>query len=337
MSKLVGLLLFLMVLLVPVSAQMEITHLEAVLAPHDIEYIVDTGDEVNTTLYREALQNGMPIVYYGENVDLFHGLHNFSLTLTGETDNSTKNVALGGLVYGTDHGSIEHSLVIKDYSYESNHIKRVNQWVFDTLEYPLTSFPISAVRTELEYQEPYGVLETLTEIIQIDDTSSEFDWYDVTVSQTLIPGANSSGSDWEWEWLTYTMNGSRGESNVFLSDYDSPPSNELPTGLFSFLWRILNFNPRDLLPWFYPPPVMVEGVDMSDFSRELFNIRYQAPDRYQKANEPLEVRHHYVLRVREGEPPRFWQQSQVKYVKGNVIAAPSFYSTLLGEGYLELR
>jgi hypothetical protein len=337
LSKLVG--LFLMVLLVPVLAQStgEIPQIEIYPEIVDIACTINSDSEFNSTKNQEILNYGIPVIYYGENAELFNELYNFSLTLTGETDNSTNNVVLGGLVYGTDHGSIEHSLVIKDYSYESNHIKRVNQWVFDTLEYPLTSFPVTAVRTELEYQEPYGVLETLTEIIQIDDTSSEFDWYDVTVSQTLTPGANSSGSDWEWEWLTYTMNGSRGESNVFLSDYDQPPSGDLPTGLFSFLWRILNFNPRDLLPWFYPPPVMVEGVDMSDFSRELFNIRYQAPDRYQKANEPLEVRHHYVLRVREGEPPRFWQQSQVKYVKGNVIAAPPFYSTLLGEGYLELR
>ena len=323
-----------MVLIVHVSAQVEI---EAALVPHDIEYIVDTSNEVNATLYREAIHGGMPIVYYGENVDLFHELHNFSLTLTGETDYSTNNVVLGGLVYDTDHGPIEHSLVIKDYSYDSNHIERVNQWVLDTLGYPLISFPVTAVRTELEYQEPYGVLETMTEIIKVNDTSSEFDWYDVTVSQTLTPGANSSGSDWVWEWLTYTMNGSMVESNVFLSDYDSPPSVELPKGLFSFLWRILNFDPRDLLPWLYPPPERVEGVDMSDFSRELFYIRYQAPDRYQKANEPLEVRHHYVLRVGEGEPPRFWQQSQVKYVKGNVIAAPPYFSQLMHEGYLELR
>jgi len=326
-----------MVLLVPVSAQVEITHLEAVLVPHDVEYIVDTDNEVNATMYREAIQDGMPIVFYGENVDLFHELHNFTLTLTGETDNSTKNVVLGGLVSDTDHGFIEHSLVIKDYSYDLNYIKRVNQWVFDTLGYPLTSFPVIAVRTELEFQEPYGVLETLTEIIKIDDTSSEFDWYDVTVSQTLTPGANSSGSDWEWEWLSYSMNGSMVQSNVFLSDYDQPPSGDLPTGLFSFLWRLLNFNLKKLFPLIYVPEVEVEGIDMSDFSGDLFVVQYRAPDEFQRSNEPLSVRHHYVLRVVEGESPKFWQQSQVKYVKGNVIAAPSYFSPLMHEGYLELR
>ena len=111
----------------------------------------------------------------------------------------------------------------------------------------------------------------------------------------------------------------------------------MPTGLFSFLWRVLNFNLKKLFPWIYVPELKVEGVDMSDFSRELFKVQYRAPDGFQKSDEQLSVRHHYVLRVEEGESPRFWQQSQVKYVKDNVIAGAPYFSPLLSEGYLELR
>jgi hypothetical protein len=81
----------------------------------------------------------------------------------------------------------------------------------------------------------------------------------------------------------------------------------------------------------------VEGVDQSDFSLETFTVRYQAPDGYKKSNEQLRVRHHYVLRVSDGVKPRFWQQTQVRYEKAGVIAAPPFYSPLMHEGYLELR
>ena len=132
------------------------------------------------------------------------------------------------------------------------------------------------------------------------------------------------------------MNGSTIDSNVFLSDYDQPPNDELPTGLFSFLWRVLNFNFKKLLPWLYVPELEVEGVDMSDFSRELFKVQYRAPDGFQRSDEPLSVRHHYVLRVEEGESPRFWQGTQVKYMRGSVIAGVPYYSPLMGEGYLIL-
>jgi hypothetical protein len=76
---------------------------------------------------------------------------------------------------------------------------------------------------------------------------------------------------------------------------------------------------------------------MSDFNQETFTVRYQAPLGYQKSDEALETRHHYVLRVEDGEKPSFWQQSQVKYVRDGVIAAPPYYSQLLHEGYLGLR
>jgi len=292
LSKRLGLLLFILVLLVPVSAQV--------------------SDEV---------------------LDISPTPVSLGFSLKGESDNTTVRVVNGAWV----GGSTEHSLVIKDYSFHPDHEETAIQWLNEARDFSENSFKVLAIRTEIEYHEPYGLLESKTELVKVNDTSSEFDWYDVTVTQTLTPGANTSGSDWEWGWLTYTMNGSKGDSNVFLSDYDAPPSNELPTGLFSFLWRILNFHPRDFFPWFYQSELDVEGVDMSDFSLETFTVRYQAPLGYQKADEPLEMRHHYVLRVGDGEKPKFWQQTQVKYVRVGTIAAPPYFTPLMHEGYLELR
>ena len=275
---------------------------------------------VNVQAFDEGLEIGLTPV-------------DLAFSLKGETDNSTRLVFEGAWI----GSSTEHSLVIKDYTFLPDHEETANRWLNEARDFSETSYQVLGVRTEIEYFEPYGVLETKTELVMVNDTSSEFDWYDITVTQTLIPGANTSGSDWEWGWLTYTMNGSKGDSNGFLSDYDSPPSNELPTGIFSFLWRILNFHPRDFFPWFYQNELDVEGIDMSDFSLETFSVRYQAPNGYQQADEPLETRHHYVLRVGEGVKPKFWQQTQVKYVRAGVIAAPPYYSPLLHEGYLELR
>jgi hypothetical protein len=292
LSKQLGLLLFILVLLVPVHAQVSDETLNITTVPVDL-----------------------------------------SFSLKGETDNSTRNVVEGAWV----EDSTEHSLFIKDYTFIPDHEETALSWLNEANGFSETKYQVLAIRTEIEYHEPYGVLETKTELLKVNDTSSEFDWYDVTVTQTLTPGANTSGSNWEWGWFTYTMNGSKRDSNVFLSDYDAPPSNELPTGLFSFLWRILNFHPRDFFPWFYQNELDVEGVDMSDFSLETFTVRYQAPNGYKKANEPLEMRHHYVIRVGDGEKPKFWQQTQVKYVRTGVIASPPYYSPLMHEGYLELR
>ena len=315
----------------PVSAQS--TEETPIDFGHELtEFELFSENGVNITFSEDwlSLIDGSPVVYYE---DVLNDLIFLRLSLKGETDNSTMIVVNGVIL----QESQEYSLVIKDYSPQPHHNATIDRWIEDVRSQESTSYNVMAIRTEIEYHEPYGTLDTTTELVKVNDTSSEFDWYDVTVSQTLIPGANTSGSDWEWGWLTYTMNGSKGDSNVFLSDYDAPPSNELPRGLFTFLWRILNFHPRDFFPWLYPEELGVEGIDMSDFSLEAFTVRYQAPDGYQRAGEPLETRHHYVLRVADGENPRFWQQTQVKYVKAGVIAAPPYFAPLMHEGFLELR
>jgi len=303
----------------------------------EIAFLVDSKNVINATRWKGALNEGTPVIVYGNNTDQFKKVYNSSLTLTGDTDNTTNIVAVGVWLQGSGEQTVEHSIIVKDYEFRAANLQSVYKWLDETLEYGDSSLILAGTRTEVEYQEPYGILEGRVELLKVNDTSDEYDWYDVTVNQELTPGSNSSGSDWEWNWLTYTMNGSTVDSNVFLSDYDQPPSGELPTGLFSFLWRILNFNVRRLFPWLYAPEVEVEGVDMSDFSRELFMVQYRAPDGFQRSDEPLRVRHHYVLRVEDGEPPRFWQGAQVTYMRGSVIAGVPFYSPLMGEGYLELR
>lgn len=285
----------------------------------------------------DALHDGEIMVFYGNASDQIHSIHSLSLTLSGETDNTTKAVANGVWLQESQGSVIEHVLVVKDYEETPSILNVIQGWLDYVLAEPDAPPELVATRTMFEFHEPYGILETRLELLKVNDTSASFDWYDVTVTQDLTPGSNSSGSDWEWNWLMYTMNGSMVKSNVFLSDYDQPPSGELPTGLFSFLWRLLNFNFKRLLPWLYLPEIGVEGVDMSDFSRELFMVQYRAPDGFQRSDEPMSVRHHYVLRIEDGGLPRFWQGTQIKYMRGSVIAGTPYYSPLLSEGYLELR
>jgi len=300
-------------------------------------FLVNSKFDINATRWMGVLNDGIPVIFYGNATDQFKRVYNGTLTLSGETDNTTKVVAIGVWLQGSRERTVEHSIIVRDYEFTATNFQAVYGWLDEMQDYGDSSLVLAATRTEVEYQEPYGALESRIELLKVDDTSPEFDWYDVTVSQELTPVANSSGSDWGWGRLTYTMNGSMTESNVFLSDYDQPPTGDLPKGLFSFLWRLLNFDVRRIFPWLYAPEVEVQGVDLSDFSRELFMVQYLAPDGFQRSDEALSVRHHYVLRVVDGEPPRFWQGTGVKYVRGDILAGVPFYSPQLGEGYISLR
>jgi hypothetical protein len=336
--RLTALLLFIFLASTSTATASEI-QLGHMVLKHDSGVIIHLVDvpAYNEYELRDALQEGEIMVFYGNASDQIHSIHSLSQTLSGETDNTTKAVA-NGVWLQESHGSvIEHVLVVKDYEETPTILNVIQGWLDYVLAEPDAPPELVATRTMVEFHEPYGVLETRIELLKVNDTSASFDWYDVTVSQELTPGSNSSGSDWEWNRLTYTMNGSMVKSNVFLSDYDQPPSGELPSGLFSFLWRVLNFNLKRLLPWLYMPEAGVEGVDMSDFSRELFMVQYRAPEGFQRSDEPLSVRHHYVLRVEDGTLPKFWQGAQVTYFRGSVIAGVPYYSHLMGEGYLELR
>ncbi|MCK5670326.1 hypothetical protein KAI10_03005, partial [Candidatus Bathyarchaeota archaeon] len=255
----VPLLLVLMILApVPVLARVGAEESGIIVLIEDnreTAFLVNSKNDINATRWMGVLNDGIPVIFYGNNTDQFKGVYNSSLTLSGDTDNTTNIVAVGVWLQMSGEMIVEHSITVKDYEFTATNLQAVYRWLDEMQAYGDFSLVLAGTRTEVEYQEPYGVLESRIELLKVDDTSTDFDWYDVTVSQELTPGANSSGSDWEWGRLTYTMNGSMTESNVFLSDYDQPPTGELPKGLFSFLWRLLNFDVRRIFPWFYVPEV----------------------------------------------------------------------------------
>lgn len=232
---------------------------------------------------------------------------------------------------------IQHQLLVYDYSLTEQANVSVQKWR-DELE-SLTSpddYTIMGIVTEVDHHDPYGVLETRIEVLRMTENNIEYDWYDVTVSQTLTPGANYT-SDWEWNWLTYTMNGTYGKGNIMLSDYDPPPSHEAPTGIFTFLWKFLGFDLRNYLPWIGGSEPVLESVDMSDFSLEVYRVKYSASREYDHRDESLEIRHHYVTRVPDGDTPVFWHQTQVQYTQAEDYAQVPVISPPLATGYIKVR
>jgi hypothetical protein len=197
-----------------------------------------------------------------------------------------------------------------------------------------TGYQVLGIITQIDHHEPYGMLETRIEVLKLVEDNSEYDWYDITVTQSLTPGANYTSSSWEWNWFQYTMNGSLGNSNIFLSDYDAPSTEELPEGPFGFLWRLLGFDLRKYIPWLFPPMPRVEGIDKSDFSLELFSIRYEAPRKYKDRNKLLKKRHHYIIRFDEGKSPIFWQQTQAQYTQSHDLAQIPYITRPLASGYI---
>ncbi|MCW4011687.1 MAG: hypothetical protein NWF07_01710 [Candidatus Bathyarchaeota archaeon] len=232
---------------------------------------------------------------------------------------------------------IHHQLLVYDYSLTQRANASVQKWrdELTALSSP-DGYRIMGVVTEIDHHDPYGVLETTIEVLKMQEENTEYDWYDVTVSQTLTPGANYT-SDWEWNWLTYTMNGTYGKGNIMLSDYDPPPSHEAPTGIFTFLWRLLGFDLSNYLPWIGRPEPVLEGVDMSDFSLEVYRVRYSAEREYSHRDEPLEIRHHYVARVVDGGEPVFWHQTQVQYTQAEDYAQIPVITPPLATGYIKVR
>ena len=232
---------------------------------------------------------------------------------------------------------IHHQLLVYDYSLTEQANASVEKWQDELTA--LTSpdgYMIMGVVTEVDHNDPYGVLETRIEVLKMNENNTEYDWYDVTVSQTLTPGANYT-SDWEWNWLTYTMNGTYGRGNIMLSDYDPPPSHETPTGIFTFLWRLLGFDLRNYLPWIGVSEPVLESSDLSDFSLEVYRVRYSAEREYAHRDEPLEIRHHYVARVADGVAPVFWHQTQVQYTQAEDFAQVPVISPPLATGYVTIR
>ena len=292
-------------------------------------------DTVNRVDEAEAyLLNGEPVVFTGNNSGNLYQIYSPELIMKNGTS-ETQLVAYGLWLQTGEDETVEHQIEVHDTSFTDKAQESVNRWVNENS--PVTTpagYSITGIITQIDHHEPYGVLWTHTEVLKLIEENNEYDWYDVTVTQSLTPGANYTTSSWEWSWLQYTMNGSLGASNILLSDYDPPTTEELPEGPFGFLWRLLRFDLRKYVPWLFPPEPRVDRLDMSDFSVELFRARYQAPSRYKYRNEPIEERHHYVIRIEEGELPVFWHQTQAQYTQADDFAQIPFITPPLASGYI---
>ncbi len=297
--------------------------------------LYDIGSGFNTSQALSYLEEGARVVFYGNTTFPLSEVYLPRLAITNCTDAGSKLVASGLWLQREGNTTIEHQLQVYDYSFTQLDMESIFNWIDESNELTTPEgYIILCSITQIDHHEPYGMLETRTEVLKVNDDNIQYDGYDVSATQRLTPGINYTSSKWVWNWLTYTMNGSLGSSNVYLSEYDPPPSDKPPEGPFSFLWKILGFDIRTLIPWLTPPASNVEGVDMSDYSVEVFRARYQAPKTYGHRNEPLEIRHHYVLRTENDVVPCFWQQSQAQYTQVDDFAQIPYITPPLSSGYV---
>lgn len=289
----------------------EIGGVDAVLVNSSL-YSPDAAEEI-----REWIDRGAPVVFYGDQPERLLDFYRPRIYVEGSSRGDSRLVVLG-VIAAKGNISIECVLRVLDRSFTEDALEYAYGWVEDSRGEPVDgslSERYESVGTlrEVERHEPYGVLESTVELVCVlGDGSETYDWYDATVTQTVSPGRHLGDSGWGWSWLEYRMNGTAPGANVYLTDYDQPPAGETPVGLFSFLWRIMTFRWDEAFPWLREDPV-VQGMDMSDFSGDLFMTRYENVG---DVGTPFTVRHHYVLRVGEGQAPMFWHQTQIKYVKG---------------------
>jgi len=266
-------------------------------APESVVNVVEIGGVetvfVNSSLIssdaapdiRTWLDRGAPVVFYGDQPELLLDFCMPRIYVEGVTSDGSKLVALG-VIAATGNRSGGSALRVMGRSFTEDALGHAIDWVEDCLGAasgsPSDGYERVGLLREVERHEPYGVVESTVDLVR------------------------------GWSWLEYLMNGSAAGANVYLSDYDQPPSGETPAGLFSFLWRIMTFRWDEAFPWLRDEPV-VRGVDMSDFSRELFMVRYENSG---DTGAQFTVRHRYVLRVGEGQAPMFWHQTQIRYAKG---------------------
>ena len=168
----------------------------------------------------------------------------------------------------------------------------------------------------MDHQLPLGVLETRTEVLLV---LGDPGLIELTVTQRLAPGSYLGVSGWNWSSLEYSVNGSAPGACVELASYDEAPRREPPMGLFTLLWRIVTLRWSGLVPWLLGDQG-VEWTDMSDQARGLYHVSIDVPASSDEAGEPLDVRHHLVLRATEGVTPAFHRWTRVRYVKGGALS-----------------
>jgi hypothetical protein len=280
-----------------------------------------------------ALREGLPVVFIGEGAEMLLEVAEPLITLE-----DVVNVRVAGLWWHLGQQWAPVSvLLVRDAFYTPDCLEAAYRWLEEPVEAPSGSlselYRLVAVLTEVDRQLPLGVLETRTEVLKVLG-SSRFDTYDVTVYQRLTPGFAAGVSGWSWSSLEYAVDNSAPGANVELSSYDEPPR-EPPVGIFTLLWRIVTLRWADLIPWLWGEQG-VTWIDMSDYGKQLYRVRIEAPDGSQEAGEPLEARHHIVLRAAEGADPIFLRWTQVRYIKGGALSAERYTAPSVG-GLLQVH
>ncbi|MBN2335777.1 hypothetical protein JXL21_09465 [Candidatus Bathyarchaeota archaeon] len=288
---------------------------------------------------RETLLRGVPVLFYGEHPELFLEVYEPRLDVEAQGGDGFRLTVLGARLTFSGNRTYESVLRVWDSSYSQGSLESAYTWLNETETIGDTAglYDYVGSSTDIHRHAPYGRLESRLEALRVlSDDSGQHDWYEFTVTQRVVPGAWGGSSGWRWSWVEYTMNGTAAGSNAYLSDYDQPASERKQVGLFTFLWRVLTFQWRDLLP-LLGGGQGVEGVDMSDFSGELFRVRYEAYGGYPETDQPFAVRHRYVLRVDDGSEPLFTHQTQVRYVKGGSFSVERYITPPICGGFVRVR
>jgi len=299
-------------------------------------YNMDAYSDSKTQEALQSLGAGTPVVFYGEGAELLLEIAEPRITFTG----GEAPVVVGVWRQGGDAEAPVSILVVRDANYDQINLEAAIAWTGEPLEAPTGAqgqlYSLIGAVTEVDRRLPLGVLTSRTEIVRVADSSAEYDWYDVTVTQTLTPGAHTGASGWRWSQLTYTMDGGQPGSNLELTSYDSETTNPEPRGLFTFLLRIMTFRWSSILPWLWGSDQGTTWTDMSDYARSLYAVRYEAPEGSEDASAPLEARHHYVVKTAEAAAPTMSAWTQVTYIKGGALSAERYTASPTG-GTLTIR
>jgi hypothetical protein len=285
---------------------------------------MDAYSEEKTLDVLQSLGVGTPVVFYGEGAELLLEVAEPRIALKG----GEAPIVVGVWWQGGDAEAPVSVLVIRDANYEDISLEAAIAWAGESLEAPTGAqgqlYSLVGAVTEVDRRLPLGVLTSKTEVVRVVDSSDEYDWYDVTVTQTLTPGSYTGSSGWRWSQLTYTMDGSQPGANVELTSYDAVTENPEPKGLFTFLLRIMTFRWSSLLPWLWGSDQGTTWTDDSDYARSLYSVRYEAPEGSDDASAPLEARHHYVVKTAEAAAPNMSVWTQVTYIKGGALSAERY-------------
>jgi len=298
-------------------------------------YIYNATQVTDDDLIRvaAALLDGLPVVFVDGGSERLLEEAEPPITL-GNLD----DVKAAGVWRHLDQpGAPVSVLLVRDTFYTSESLDAAYRWLDEQVEAPsgnLTgTYRLVAVLTEVDRELPLGVLETRTEVLRVMDAPGP-GLIDLTVTQRLTPGSAAGVSGWRWNSLEYAVEGSAPGANVELSSYDEPPT-EPPVGIFTLLWRIVTLRWGDLVPWLWGDHG-VAWTDLSDYGRQQYHVRIEAPDDSEEAGEPLEARHHLVLKAADGADPVFLTWAQAGYVKGGFLSTERYVAPPTG-GLLSIR